>query len=410
MLRQFLLGGVGLGDVDYPSVSWLANALTSAKLVCCYIFRIIFPADPTIVDRWPLVDSTGPVEIVAALGLVILLATWLTLLYRRNIVGLMLSWFLIWLLPASGIVPLRHMYAERYLYPASWGLLLLILFVTHQRFHVWFKRDEPFHASWICVAILFAIQTVDASRFWVSDEKLFTHAVEQDPQYAEGLSALALIQYDKGQDAKSLEFANRAIKSGMDPGFRSYWSPFITYSNAGLASLRQGHLDDSLEFFENARDCRPNYVFSYYHLGLVETARGELGAAINRYQTALSIDNEHHLSRNNLAYLFLIRQRYDDCINLLIPTISAEPENRLARTNLATAYLLKKDFSNAEKNFRVLVQQDSKDHINLAKLAWSEFELGDRPAAKKHLAAAKRLAPLDPTVIFVDQQYSQTPR
>ena len=66
-------------------------------------------------------------QVAAVLGLIALAAVLVYGCYRRwpPVVGLM--WYVIWMLPAAGLVPLRYFRAERYLYPASWGLLLAVM-------------------------------------------------------------------------------------------------------------------------------------------------------------------------------------------------------------------------------------------------------------------------------------------
>ena len=402
--RKWNLGGIGL-DVPYPSDSFVTNALVSVQLVGTYVQRTLLPLDPTIVDRWPVEIIGGTTGVLAALAFLGILSVMIWGLVRRRIEGLFACWFCIWLLPATGIVPLRHMYAERYLYPASWGLMLLACLLVSR----WFERESTHRQTtiWFAspLAILFSVQTIIANQSWKSDQSLFRYAVLQDEHYAEGLSALALIELEEKKYDSSAAFSKRAIESANDETHRSYWSRFGTLSNAGLASYYVGDSGTARTMFELARDSRPANAISWYHLGLVAKAENDLDAAANYYRRAIEQKADHHLSRNNLGHIYLVLQQFDECVSVLKCTVDAQPSNSLALANIATAYLLRKDFSAAEQYFEIVVALDSGDAIDLAKLAWSEFEQDKGSEAKLHLAEARRIAPTDPTVLYVEQAF-----
>ncbi|MEM7478921.1 MAG: tetratricopeptide repeat protein, partial [Planctomycetota bacterium] len=418
-LRSRVLAGIGL-NVEYPAESFLANMFISTKLIVVYWLRILMPTQPTIVDRWPVAEPTGFLEFACLFALFALAVATIASIIRRKPVGLALAWLLIWMLPSTGILPLRHMYAERYLYPASWGVFfgLAILFFPKisgvtLRPKIASGNGPPqlpgprFLWAFGVIAALFSVQTIVANRYWRSDESLFRHAVEQNPNYAEGLSALALIELERENFEASLELAEKAIQSGKDPDFRSYWSLYGTYSNAGSAALRLGKSEQALSYFREAEKTRPLNALSHYHLGLAAKALSKDSEAAEHYKRAIELDPNHNLSRNNLGHLYLVQQKFSESINLLSPVVEAEPENTVARANLATAFLLSSDFDSAAREFEKLLQRTPQDGINMAKLAWAEFELGKRREASIHLATAQKLVPNHPTIVFVFSKYVQ---
>ena len=404
--RLAILGGIGLG-IDYPSDSWVNNLATSANLIVCYCGRIVAPLEPTIVDRWPIVQEIGLIQ-VGYIALLVLLTGFATFnVYRRKPIGLVLCWFLIWLLPASGIIPLRHQYAERYLYPASWGLILTIVLLT---FH-WTSNLK--HAAWIqratlavfCIA--FSILSISHNHNWSSDRTLFENAVRQDNQYVEGLSGLALLDLKAGDFSSSIKHSKAAIQSANVPGVRSYWSPFIVYSNAGQAEYRLKNWAQAILHFEAARKSRPQNSISHYHLGQAYVAAGELELGEQSYQQAIEISPEDHFSRNNLGHLFLSTGRYADCAEILTPTVVAQPENSLALANLGAAWLATENYPLAETCLEQYAMLNPQDGINLAKLAWCEFEQRKTAEAKQHLEIATRLAPQHSIIRFVTERFRQ---
>ena len=291
---------------------------------------------------------------------------------------------------------------------ASWGLLMVVVLLAVAAVKQ-LPRKWAIGPAFALVSVVsfFSILTISANRRWENDHSLFTYSVSQNNEYAEGLSALALIELDNNHHERSLAFARRAIASGNNPEYRSYWSRFGTYTNAGLAALNLNQPDVAIEFLELAKATRPGNSLSYYHLGLANTALGKTAEAIRSYQQALAIDPRHHRSRNNLGHIFLVQQRLNESIEVLLPAIEAQPDDPIARANIATAYLLRQQFAESEKHFEALVLQTPEDAINLAKLAWAEFEQNKRTEAQMHLDRARQLNPHHGTVRFVERKYSQ---
>ena len=160
MYRASVVQATGL-DAPYPTDSLSRNVAMSAHLWWHYVLRILIPYEVRLSDAWPRVQQMSPFDMLA-------IVAWLTTaiaiafgLVRRQPVALAVAWFVIWAAPASGIVPLRHFRAERYLYPASWGILLAATLILLP----WLSRAFASHAQrativvFSLIAICFAFIT-----------------------------------------------------------------------------------------------------------------------------------------------------------------------------------------------------------------------------------------------------------
>jgi tetratricopeptide (TPR) repeat protein len=408
--RYFMIGGIGL-NANRPSDSLLMNVATSCRLMTHYVGRVFVPLGPSIVDRWRVSDSIELVEL-GTIACVILVGIVLAyLLVKRIPEGLALAWFVVWLLPATGLVSLNHVYAERYLYPALWGLFLLLVMIA-LRLVNYFKSSSSrmtqklfLGASVGLLAVFYTSITMDSFRHWKSESSLFGHAVNQNVNYVEGQSALALHCLDEKKFEESLMHSELAIESAKDKRFKSYMSPHIVFSNAGLAAINLGKTDRAIGYFEKAVIARPNHSLSYYHLAKGYAAKGQLDLAIENFKQSITIRPENHLARNDLGFVYLQTRQFQNCIEVLKPTVGSSGDGPLARSNLGSAHLMKKQFADAAIHFAWLSEFNDQDALNLAKLAWCKYEIGESEEAKTAWQRAFAISPDDPVVKFVQQTY-----
>lgn len=408
--RYFMLGGFGLNS-DYPSSSVFLSIATSARLLSYYLVRVAFPKDPTIVDRWEISQSLGIIELVSLSVVLIGLGSLLYLLWKRRTIGLALSWFAIWLLPATGLVPLRHFYAERYLYPAIWGLclfgVLLVFFLTEKLKHSrrFKKADQLRPFACAAIALVFGFFSLQSIRYYSTDSELFQHAIRQNPNYVEGLSALALHHLEKNDYEEALEYSERAIRSAQDANYKSYTLLHVIFSHAGVAAY---HLNDdttATTYLQKALETKPNNAQDHYVLAKAASRLNDQGLAISSFKKAIEIQPDYHESRNELGRLYLNQSEFGKCVDILTPTVLAQPDNLQARANLGSALIRIGNFEDAIDHINRLVQEDSANATNLAKLAWCQFELGKTNEAWVSLRQAFAQNPDDPTAIFVGRKY-----
>lgn len=395
--RYKVIGITGL-SVAYPSSSLAGNVGTFSHLWWTYVVRGLLPIHATIVDRWPIAHQPGSLQIAAMIGVLVVVFVAVFGLFRRARVMLFGYWYVLWMLPACGLIPLRHVYAERYLYPASWGLMglaVVFMFVVCGSFFA-------IRRALLCAAVcaLLACSALE-NRHWQNDASLFTHAIKQDSKYAEGRIGLAVLALSNQQFEKAVEHSRIAIDSARDPDFVTYWSPFVTHTNFGLALQNLNRYDEARDQFLKANTARPGNAITHYHLGLNAIARGEVAASAGHYQRALELKPEDFLTQSNLGHSYLLLGRLDDCIDLLQPLVSGRSDDLMNRINLGTAYLLSGRFQEAESQFEEIVRRQPIDAIHLAKLAWAEWKLGKSEEALPHLLAASEIQPNHPTVRHV---------
>jgi tetratricopeptide (TPR) repeat protein len=379
-----------------------------------YLGRVVYPISPSISDSWTVTAIMGWSDWASLLAMLVLLGVTVFLFYRHRQYSIGLVWFAIWMLPASGLVPLRHLRAERYLYPASWGLCFLFVLLI-------LSCGSSRYRSLLLGSIVLFLMGVSAweCRHWFSDRVLFEHSVQQDPAHLEGRLGIVNNHLNRGlergqiakanggwqfnqADARSaLEQVQSVLEQSSNPELRAYWPAFETYTYQGLAHFYLGDLENAKTAFETANTYRPNSGVGKYHLGLIALSRSEYPRAIDLFQSALRVQPHDFLTRSNLAFGFLRNNQLDDATGLLAELVDERPDNQLNRLNYGNCLLAKKQCQRAKPHFAWLVEQDAGNTMVQSKMAWCEYMTGDKINPFIRLEKALRRNPNEPTALSI---------
>jgi hypothetical protein len=189
--RPWLLGG-SLSGAHPIRGDWTVHLMT---VLATWVDRLAWtfaPMRSTTSDVVSLGTLTSP---AAWLGILLAAAAplvWLWLL-RRGAAVAALGWAWMWIafLPTSGIAPLTHVVAVRYISLSVFGVALLWLALLEV-----LRSRAP--RQWVSTAVGIALVLALAERTWArlpdwrSDFTLFTKAVAEDPLYREGYYVLAV--------------------------------------------------------------------------------------------------------------------------------------------------------------------------------------------------------------------------
>lgn len=392
-------------DAPYPTDSLLRNVAMSAELFWHYVLRILVPYQVTLSDAWPVVQTLDARAVMATLGLAAVVVAMLYGTYRRQPWALAMMWFGIWMLPTSGIMPLRHFRAERYLYPASWGVLLVaVMFLLPAVSYVFApqgrRATQIFFAA---IAVCFAVKTARENTNWWTDMALFGHSVAQDPHHVEGQIELSRLAIERQDYREGLRRAQLAIDGLRDPAYVAYGVPFYAYSWLGTALVRLERPAEAEKAFQEALRGMPNSPTGYSNLAQAEAAAGKTQLAREHLERALALDPGNQTTRHNLGVFYLLTGDVDACINLQKTHVLSHPNDVQNVMNFATALTMSGDYDQAEPFFARLVRSYPDNPTYLARLAWCQWNLGKTGDAEQTLELARKRAPNDPTVRTIDQ-------
>jgi tetratricopeptide (TPR) repeat protein len=317
LITHATTAGFGLKDF-----TWYQYFFTQWRAIFVYLGMFLWPANLTL--DWDFPISHTALEHGALLWLVVLLAlvaaAWL---FRRRYplatYGFLV--FLILLAPTSSILPIKDPVAERRLYFAMPGLLLILVdglarlkverqplaagalaavlaaaFVTHARAEVWSdpvaiwedtarKSPNAWRPHFQLGFAYFSAQRFDAAL------QEFARADQLHPGDADLLLDWGLAYDGLNQLPPALEKLQRS--AALHPTAH-------VYSQIGMIYGKLGRWPDAMAALDSAEKLDPNFPDTYIYRGVVHTKTNQLVAAIVDFRRALELDPGNSRARQFL--------------------------------------------------------------------------------------------------------------
>lgn len=327
LMRHGNNAGFGLKDL-----TWYQYFFTQCRALFVYPALFLFPVHQSA--DWDFPMSKTIFDRGAIFGMIALLAlAALAWRYRRRYRLSSFGFFtyLLLMAPTSSFLPIRDAIAERRLYLAMLGLLLILVdFLGH-----WKIERKALAGLCVLIALILGVATYARARVWSSELALWQDTTEKTPANWRAHFHLASAWFNQGDCAKSVnEFQNTTKLRPPDYDLLVDWALALDCLNqpeAALAKLRQAaaleqtaHVysqigmiygkrsqwPEALDALATAEKLDPNYVNTYVYRGLVHAATGQPEAAIQDYRRALAIDPKFQPALDGLAQAQMLLARH----------------------------------------------------------------------------------------------------
>ncbi|MCP4574393.1 MAG: tetratricopeptide repeat protein [bacterium] len=217
-----------------------------------------FHTAPGLTILWPLV-ATALLGAMAA-------ASWSRQHHRLG--PAMLLWIVVFVLPVSGLVPIRGaVIAERFLYLPSVGICVLLGYGA-ARLLPWLSEQLGPDVRMLSVTVTIAMLglgagTVHRAEVWRDEVSLFESIVKASPDAA------------------------------------------IAHNNLASAYGKAGRIDEALRVLADAVKLKPDYVEAWTNIGFVHLQSGRPREAVTAYRTALGYDPGYQRARHDLVVAYM---------------------------------------------------------------------------------------------------------
>jgi hypothetical protein len=210
--RPYVFGAV-LTDSPPISPNPAVHLLTVMATWPSQLVWLFLPLTSTTSDVVRIVNNLiDPLAVLGA-GLAVGSAGvwWWLLRQGHSVLALGLAWVALAFLPTSGIVPLTHARAVRYLAPSVFGATLIMALGLRALADVlarrWFRERAHVVLLVLAVVSLLGLASRSFVRIpdWRSDIALFGADVQRDPLYREGYSVLASALVDQERYAEAVD-------------------------------------------------------------------------------------------------------------------------------------------------------------------------------------------------------------
>jgi hypothetical protein len=201
-------------------------------------------------------------------------------MWRRTETVLCLVWVVAFLIPTSGLLSLKHVRADRYLYPVLPGVLMLLSTLAAR------LRPKAMLATVSAVYVAYAASFITRTRLFRSDQALWTHEVERSDSCLEGHSYLAASSYRAGDIPDALRHATKALTG--HPRVLAFVDRAGAMQQLALARFESGDEAGAgalwLELAASGRERQR--AEAEYHLGLREITRRRYAGAARHFEAA----------------------------------------------------------------------------------------------------------------------------
>ncbi len=263
--------------------------LAQSTIFLTYLKLLLFPIDLDILHPVFPAVSPGPAGVVLGLfAWVGMLAGAVWCFRRRPEIFFGISYFLIFLLPVSNIVPLKNPLTERYLYAPGPGFFLILsagfeelIFRTRRRPG---GRLIPAAAIVLlfCLLAFYSAAAFLRTRDWRVPTVFYERIVRRHPESSFYRANLGYEYQREGRKEEAREQYEAAL--GIDP--------FDVVAHNGLGSIygEEKNYSEAERHYQAVKTVRPDYVPAWHNLGVLYYRAGryrEAAAALER-ETQLS--------------------------------------------------------------------------------------------------------------------------
>ncbi|KAH8306321.1 hypothetical protein KR018_007516, partial [Drosophila ironensis] len=278
-----------------------------------------------------LVTSIWDLRLQGVIGFYSILLV--ALMNFRRLPGLMLALglMIIPFLPASGIIRVGFVIAERTLYVPSIGFCLLSVY----GFLHWYESSVE-RPAWrtglrVLLMLLFGVmmlRTRQRASDWLNEEQLFQSALQVCPDNAKVHYNIARLATDTGNNTRAFMHYHRAIE--LYPGYES------ALMNLGNLYREHGQLPTAEQYIRQALQAYPAFPAAWMNLGIVQAAQRKYDQALVSYERALKYRANFPVCYYNMGNLYLEQKRFTEALHHWQHAVALNPRQPKAWANILT--------------------------------------------------------------------------
>lgn len=303
--------------------TWYQYFFTECRAIFVYIRLYLLPVGQNADYDFPISRTILDHGAIAGLLALVALAA-AAIYYRRRypLASYGLLAFLILLAPTSSIVPIKDPIAERRIYLAMPGLLLITVDALRRT-----KADyRKLSAVLALVLLVAAVVTYNRNQVWSNNIALWQDTLQKSPgkprahfqlayaYYSQGRCDLALSEYEKVSQLQPVSYdllidwalaydcaqqPDQALGKLRDA---SHIEPTAhVYSLIGMVYAKQARWGEALETLDTAQKIDPNFVMTYVYRGGIHTSVKQFELAVGDFERALQIDPGNESARAGLS-------------------------------------------------------------------------------------------------------------
>jgi len=296
-----------------------------------YLAKLLWPSRLSVLYPHPNLPGgtlwTGWQVAAAVLILVVVSALVLRSGRRWAIVGWL--WYVVGILPVSGLVPSGfEAMADRFMYVPIVGLLLIVAWGGTA------LAGRPTARAAVGVIAAVTVVAAGARTFsqlgnWRDSITLYESSLRAAPDPPVLHYNLANALHAAGRDQDAIRHYRDAMR--IDPTYSE------AFNNLGVVLQAEGRLDEAIALHREALRLKPGNAQAHNNLGRAFELRGRLEDAIGEYDEAVRINPDYALAHLNLGRVLQASGRLDEAIAQYREALRIDPDFAPAQTGLRAA-------------------------------------------------------------------------
>ncbi len=376
---------------------------TAAEAVFLYLGLLALPFGLHMERNIPVVKSVLELPgVFSVAAVVILLAVAFRFRRRAGLIFFGVSWFFLFLVPVSNVVPLNATMAEHWLYFPSLGVFLLAA-VPLARLPGGGpaeKGRQRLKAPGIAVAVLllgcYGALTVRQNEYWRDEIAFYERTLEFSPGNSRMHNNLGEAYTRKGEHARAVAeyLKSIAIKPDSAP----------VYNNLGVSYQETGKLTEAEAAFQKALALKPDYADAHINMGRLYLAGGEADRAWEEFGEAVKINPLNPAAHYQLGIACLRRQRVEEAVGEFRRALEIDPGYVLARLALGDVCLQAGRYQEARGWYEAAERADPA--AARARLGVVAYNQGNRQEARRWFRLSLESKPVQPEIhVFLGNIY-----
>ncbi|MEI6060473.1 MAG: tetratricopeptide repeat protein [Bacteroidota bacterium] len=343
----------------------LLHISTGMYCLLMYLKLLVYPHPLLFYYGYNVIPMVGLANPWVILSLAIHLALFVYALLKlreKHILSFAILFYLTMISMYSNIIkPPAGIIAERFLYIASLGFSIAVIYLIFRLFRI--AADKPVSSKQISKIILvvlvilvpYTARTVVRNRDWNSQLSLFSHDMEYLSNsakanyiYASTLRTQLIEKLNNDKNADGTGPQVEKIIGLLEQTVKVYPGYFEAWNSLGeMYAMMKNDNDKALEYFTRTVKEKPTFAAGWYNLGYTNFQKQDFPNALNDFRKAASLDSNDLKTLSNLATCYHKTGQLDSAVYTNEKIIRHKPDIVLPYINNASFYLAHQDSVNA---------------------------------------------------------------
>jgi len=287
--------------------------------------------------------------------------------------------------------------------------ILLINFINYYNYNIRMKNITVIFVILSIIGI--GHGTYVRNFIWRTEESLWMDAVDKNPDSKRAYTNLGRFYFSIGEREKALKEYSKVFSLPEDShGIVEH----ITHYNLALNYEKLGNTEKAIYHLKKTLELKPDYFDAYNNLAVAEFKKGNYVNSYNNLINFLTYAPNSALGHANLSSVLIELGRIDDSIKEISFALAKDKFSPRYNHNLALAYKYKKEYTLAEKFFKIAIKYNINSIISYLHLAETLYYQGENDAAYNVLLDAIKLFGAESFVQYIfsllkDQHFEVMP-